>query len=151
MYKKILLPTDGSLNSKRAGKHAVKLADPQGQIIILHVIEGYNLQTGVLPISTLPNPDESLFEDLETEGKQILKELKQELSIECPDKSDSLNFTRLIREGKPYLEILKIMDEENVDLVVMGASGRHGFDRVILGSVTERVVREASKPLLIIP
>ena len=151
MYQKILLPTDGSLNSKRAGKHAIKLADPQGQIIILHVIEGYDMQTGVLPISTLPNPDESLFEELENEGEQILKNLKQDIRKENPDKSDNLKFISLIREGKPYLEILKIMDEEEVDLVVMGASGKHGLDRVILGSVTERVVREASKPLLIIP
>ena len=151
MYQKILLPTDGSLNSKRAAKHAVKLADPQGQIIILHVIEGYNLQTGVFPVSTLPNPDENLFEELETEGEHILKDLKQEISKDNPDKSESLKFTSIIREGKPYLEILKTMDEQNVDLVIMGASGRHGLDRVILGSVTERVVREASKPLLIIP
>lgn len=147
MYKKILIPTDGSLNSKRAGKHAAKLADPQGHIIILHVIALYNLQTAVLPISTLPNPDENLYQELEKEGKEILKELKEEILQENRD----LKLTGEIREGKPYLEILKTMNDEDVDLVVMGASGRHGLDRVILGSETERVAREADKPLLIIP
>ena len=151
MYHKILIPTDGSLNSKRAGKHTAKLVDPQGQIIILHVTEGYNLQTGVLPISTLPNPNETLFEELEIEGKQILEELKEEIIKEDPVNGKDIKFTSIIREGKPYLEILKIMEEKDVDLVVMGASGRHGIDRVILGSVTERVVRESGKPLMIIP
>jgi len=147
MYKKILIPTDGSLNAKRAGEHAVKLADPQGHIIILHVIEDYTLQTAVLPISTIPNPDEYLYKELEDEGKEILKELKKEILKE----NKNLVLTGEIREGKPYLEILKTMKEEDVDLVVMGASGRHGLDRVILGSVTERVARETDKPLLIIP
>ena len=151
MYNKILLPTDGSLNSKRAGEHAINLADPKGQIIILHVIEGYNPQTAVLPISTVPNPDENLLDELEKEGELILKDLKEYIIKENQGKSDEIKFTSLIREGKPYLEILKTMTEEKVDLVVMGASGRHGLDRVILGSVTERVVRESTKPLLIIP
>jgi nucleotide-binding universal stress UspA family protein len=151
MYQTILLPTDGSLNSKRAGIHALKLADSTGKLVILHVIEGYNLQTGVLPVSTLPSADESLFEDLEKEGKRILLELEDYLHKECPDKCSKITLTREIRIGKPYLEILKAMNEENVDLLVMGASGRHGLDRVILGSVTERVVREATSPIMIIP
>ena len=45
----------------------------------------------------------------------------------------------MIKEGKPHLMILKTIDEEDIDLVIMGASGIHGVDKLILGKVTERV------------
>ena len=54
-------------------------------------------------------------------------------------------------EGKPSNEIVNVLDKEDIDLVVMGASGRHGLDRFVIGSVTERVVRNARKPVMVIP
>jgi len=151
MYRNILIPTDGSSNSKRAAQHALKIIDLQGNLIILHIIERYSIQPGVLPISTITSVDENLYDELEQEGKDILKEIKEYLREKCPEKYEKTNFTCEIREGKPDLEILKTMEEEDVNLVVMGASGRHGLDRVVLGSVTERVIRKSNRPTLIIP
>lgn len=152
MYKKILIPTDGSKNAKRAAEHAVKLADTdKANIIILHVIEEFTTQTAVLPISTLPEPCESICEELNREGEAIVQDIKREIRDACPGNCENITLTPLIIYGKPYLEILKVMEDKDVDLVLMGASGRHGLDRVILGSVTERVVRESTKPLMIIP
>ena len=48
------------------------------------------------------------------------------------------------------MEILRTIKKENIDLVVIGASGRHGLDRFLLGSVTERVVREANCSVLVV-
>ena len=56
----------------------------------------------------------------------------------------------MIKEGKPYLMILKTIKEKNIDLVIMGASGIHGVDQFILGNVTERVLREAKTPILVV-
>lgn len=151
MYKKILLPTDGSENSKRAAKHAIKLADAgKANIIILYVIEEFTTQTGVLPISSVPVACENLCEELENQGKAIIGGIEKEIQEVCPGDCD-ISLTPIIRDGKPYLEILKVMEDEDVDLVIMGASGRHGLDRVILGSVTERVIRESTRPVMIIP
>jgi nucleotide-binding universal stress UspA family protein len=153
MYKRILLPTDGSENSKRAGKHAIWIANITGaDIIILHVIETYYSRMEVLPISTLPSPDEYLYKELMEEGNKFLKNFKDDLEEnQCNGKCENVKFKTLLKEGKPHLEIIKIISEENVDLVVMGASGRHGLDRFLLGSVTERVIRAAKKPVMLIP
>ena len=153
MYKKILLPTDGSENSKRANKHAIWMADiNNAEIIVLHVIEPYYPRIAVLPISTLPNPDDNFYEELKIDGEKIIKDFKEDLEKnQCQGKCENVKLTTRIKEGKPYLEILKTIDEESIDLVVMGASGRHGLDRLVLGSVTERVVREAKGSVLVVP
>lgn len=153
MYKKILLPTDGSENSKRANEHAMWIADINGaEIIVLYVTEPYYPRMEVLPISTLPNPDDVLYEEVREEGKMVVQDFKEEFEkIQCKGVCKNVNLTTLMREGKPYLEILKTIDEEDIDLVVMGASGRHGLERFVLGSVTERVVREAKKPVMVVP
>lgn len=154
MYKKILLPTDGSENSKRANKHALWIADKSdADIVIMYVIEPHfpELATG-LPLSTLPTPDERFYEEIREEGHQIIDNFKQELEdVQCKGICKNTNLKSIITEGKPSTEIVSILDKENIDLVVMGASGRHGLDRFVIGSVTERVVRNARKPVMVIP
>ena len=154
MYKKILLPTDGSENSKRANKHALWIADKSdANIVIMYVIEPHfpELATG-LPLSTLPTPNEQFYEEIRNEGKQIIENFKQDLEdVQCKGICKNTNLKTIIIEGKPSNEIVNVLNKENIDLVVMGASGRHGLDRFVIGSVTERVVRNAKKPVMVIP
>jgi nucleotide-binding universal stress UspA family protein len=146
MYKKILLPTDGSDNAARAFKHAMWIADVSGaDILVLYVVE---LFYPSLP--SMPSFRESLYHELRTEGKRIVEEFKKNLEeIKGEGMYKNLNLTTQIKEGKPYDVIIKTI-VNGVDLVVMGASGRHGLDRFMLGSVTERVVREATCPVLVV-
>jgi nucleotide-binding universal stress UspA family protein len=150
MYNKILLPIDGSENSKRAAEHAINIADiSNGDITVLFVVEPNYPRLPILPISTLPTPDENYYDELREEGKKIINDFENELE---KNQCKNVHITQLVKEGKSYIEILKTMDEENVDLVVMGASGRHStLDRFTLGSVTERVIREARVPVMVIP
>ena len=154
MYKKILLPTDESENSKKANKHALWIADKSdADIVVLYVIEPHfpSLETS-LPLSTLPTPDEYFYNEIRTEGKQVIENFKQELEdSQCKGICKNVNVKGEIKEGKPSVEISKVIVEENIDLVVMGASGRHGLDRFILGSVTERVIREAKTLVMVVP
>jgi nucleotide-binding universal stress UspA family protein len=147
VYNKILLPTDGSDNSKSAGKHAIWLADASGaDIIVLNVIEPYYPQ-----ISALPNFRESLYNELREEGENAVESFRKDLEIsQCNGVCKTVNLTTKIKEGKAYLEILKSIEEDNIDLVVIGASGRHGLDRFILGSVTERVIMESTCTVLVV-
>ena len=153
MYNKILLTTDGSENSERAGKHALWIADASGgDIIVFNVFELYSPSMAVLPLSTLPGSNEDLYEPLKDEGKIIVEDFRDKLEkIKADGNFTNVNITARVKEGKPYHEILLTIDEEDIDLVIMGASGRHGFDRITLGSVTERVVREAKIPVMVIP
>ncbi len=56
----------------------------------------------------------------------------------------------IVRFGKPFLEIIQIAKEKNVDLLAIGTHGRAGVDRVILGSVAERIVRKARCPVMVV-
>ncbi len=154
MYNKILLPTDGSEKSKKANKHALWIADKSNaDIVVFYVIEPHFPQVETtLPISTLPTPDEYFYDEIRTEGKQIIEEFKQELE-ESKSKGicKNVKLKSLIKEGKPSKEILNVIKEENIDLVIMGASGRHGLDRFVLGSVTERVIRETKTTVMVVP
>ena len=154
MYSKILLPTDGSENSKRANKHALWIADKSdADIVVLYVIDPHFPEVATtLPLSTLPTPDEQFYEEIRNEGNQIINDFKQELEdAQCKGICKNVNLKTLIKEGKPPNEIINVLKEEDIDLVVMGASGRHGLDRFMLGSVTERVIREAEKPVMVTP
>ena len=147
VYHRILLPTDGSENAKRAGKHAIWIANASSaDIIVLNVIEPYYPQ-----ISALPNFSEVVFDELREEGKNAVESFKQDLELnQCKGICKNIRLTTKIDEGKAYMEILKTIKKENIDLVVIGASGRHGLDRYLLGSVTERVVREANCQVLVV-
>ncbi len=71
MYNKILLPIDGSENSKRAAEHAINIADiSNGDITVLFVVEPNYPRLPILPISTLPTPDENYYDELREEGKR---------------------------------------------------------------------------------
>ncbi len=155
MYKKILLPIDGSDNSKRAATHAINIADMNdGTITVLFIVEPYYPKLPVLPIATLPSPSDNYHNEVIEEGEKLIKNFKNELEeLQCKGKCKNVHINSLIKEGKAYIEILETMNEkEKFDLTVMGASGRHStIDRITLGSVTERVIRETKVPVIIIP
>ncbi|GAB4313100.1 MAG: universal stress protein [Methanobacteriaceae archaeon] len=147
MYKRILLPTDGSENAQRAGEHALSIADTyNADIIVLYVVDTYYVQS-----LALPNFREDLVLELREEGKRAVKEFLAQLEeSQCNGQCKTINFKTQIRDGKPHQVILDTINNEDIDLVVMGAAGRHGLDKVILGSVTERVIREAPCPVMVV-
>lgn len=153
MYKKILLPLDGSKNAERAGKHALWIADASdADIIVLTVFELYFPRKTFLTVSTLPGSNKSLYDSLMEEGNGFAEDFREKVEASKRDgKCKNVNLTTLIREGRPHEEILRTIKDEGIDLVVMGASGRHGLDKLTIGSVTERVVRESTSPVTVIP
>lgn len=148
MYKKILLPTDGSEYANKAAKQAIWLARLSGaELTVLYVIETSSL-VGL--------PAEDLIvrikEMLKEEGRKSLEEISQ-LAEEDKVKDDchhQVNLNMITEEGSPADIIVRKIKEENIDLVVMGTSGKHGLDRFLLGSVTENVVRSAPCPVLVV-
>ena len=139
MYKKILVPTDGSEFAKKAQKHALFLAKVSGAEIIAVSVTENNFING------LPLDDETyhLNQILNKRSKDNLKEF-DELN------EDDLKITHVIREGSPAKVILEVANEESVDLIIMGSSGKSGFDRFIMGSVADKVVNSAKCAVLVI-
>lgn len=141
MYQKILLPTDGSEAAEVAAKEGIKLAKIlNSKLHILYVID-VSAFAGI--------PTEAVWENmrslLEEEGKKALERVKALAEAE-----GFHNVECLIKEGVPAKEIISTAKEIEVDLIVMGTSGKSGLDRFLIGSVTERVVRTSKIPVLII-
>ena len=139
LYKKILVPVDGSTFSKKAAKDANFIAKlSNSEVILLGVIENsFSLE--------LPT-DETVMQIkmlLQYEANKNLDEIKKEF-----DKD--IKTTTKIDEGSPAEVILNTIEDENIDLVVMGSSGKRGLDKFLLGSVTDKVVNSAKCKILVI-
>lgn len=144
---KILLATDGSEASQRAGEYAISIANPNGtDIIVLNVIDTDYL-------NSLPQRDlrEKIDEQLREEGKEALEKFEKKIEDEkCAGNCKNINLITMIKKGKPEEVILKTADEEDIDEIIMGKSGKHGLEKFIAGSTTERVVRRAKVSVSVI-
>jgi nucleotide-binding universal stress UspA family protein len=139
MYKKILVPTDGSEFAKKAEKHALFLSKVSGAEIIAVSVTENNFVNG-LPL------DDEVYQ-----LNQILKERSEENLKEFDElNEEDLKVTHIIREGSPARVILEVAQEEDIDLIVMGSSGKSGFDRFIMGSVADKVVNSAKCAVLVV-
>ncbi len=146
-FDRILVPVDFSNCSHAACEHAAELALKLGAAIeLLHIEEPPAWQGFVLPELVVNMPNEastSLNEFVETRTQRALDHLVDTLQRR------GVTRVRHRREGgEPAKVILRIAEDERFDLIVMGTHGRKGFERLVVGSVAERIVRHASCPVL---
>ena len=140
LYDRILVPTDGSAASEAAIEHGVALAEIHDATI--HAMYVINTAS----FATIPTEGswEGISDLLEREGEDALDDVVR--TAEARD----VPVERVTREGSPSREIIRYAEAEACDLIVMGTHGRGGIDRLLLGSVTEKVVRSAPMPVLTI-
>jgi nucleotide-binding universal stress UspA family protein len=125
--RKVLFPTDLSERGNAALELAASIArDNQASLIIVHVLERF--QPMVAPAAIVPP-----VEHLERE--------EQLRRIHPVDSTVSYDYRML--EGPPATMILKLAEQESVDMIVMSTHGRTGVPRLLMGSVAEEVVRKA--------
>jgi nucleotide-binding universal stress UspA family protein len=138
--KRILVPTDGSEQAERAGEQAISMAESEGaEIIVLYVIDTDYLRA--LPQDELIN---QIKAGLKVDGEKAVADFQKTLEDkQCEGHCSNIQFRTMIKEGKPAEVILKTIESEGIDQVVMGKSGKHGIERLVLGRTTERVVRRA--------
>ncbi|MDY6778117.1 MAG: universal stress protein [Candidatus Nanohaloarchaea archaeon] len=133
MYDDILLPTDGSEGTKQAAEHAFILAERfDATIHVVHVID-----------TNSRYHDDHGEKDLRSDGRRSALQPVTERA-----EGRDIEFLAQIREGTPYSEINDYVEEQDVDMIVMGTHGRTGLDRMLIGSTAEKVVRTASVPVL---
>ncbi len=136
--KKILCPIDHSDGSKEALKYAVSFAmKNEAKLYLLHVIDIRSFDESIDTMATqIPNDE-------------TIKQLKTKL-LECiPEEIRSdMQIEALVVQGIPFAEIISIAKGNNVDMIVMGTHGRTGLAHIMIGSVSEKVVRKAHCPVL---
>ena len=135
-FKKIILATDFSDTSNEASYYALQLAHAfKAELIALHV---FDTSAWNLPAQYYQKPGFERvvagIEETRQRGKDALKELAE---------SFDLKVETIFTEGDPGHEIIRVAEEENADLIVLGTHGYTGWKRFTLGSVAELVVRHA--------
>lgn len=145
MYKRILVAVDGSETSSRALAAAVELARESGaQLQPLYVVD--------VPLMSyeVPGYDPSYVRDaLVEDGRHVLADAAAQMTAAGVSGSPLLAETDLAG-GDIAHRIQLAADEFNADVVVMGTHGRRGVQRLVLGSVAERFLRIATRPILLI-
>ncbi|WP_435180785.1 universal stress protein [Halorussus sp. AFM4] len=136
MYDRILFPTDGSRAAESAAPHAFSHAERYDAA--LHVLHVVDESESAAIVGRAEDPRAALDERTEESMSAIVDEAEER----------DLRVTAEVRVGTPHRTILSYADERDVDLVVMSTRGRSGVGRVVMGSVTERVVRMGDTPVV---
>ncbi|HOK09862.1 MAG TPA: universal stress protein [Candidatus Hydrogenedens sp.] len=139
----VLFCTDFSENADIAFDYALDLVlrRPQSILTILHVIPEPEAQFWKTYIYEVENLDEKARQDIDNRIAQTyLSKIPPEVAVLVE-----------IRIGRDYQTILEFANERKVDMIVMGRRGHSTWERPFFGSVTERVVRRAECPVLVVP
>lgn len=149
MFERILIATDGSKNSKKAGKAGIELAKLSGgKVILLYVVDvgKFTSPAGLISPFGGVSPDaiDTVLAGIREVGEKVTLQM-DELA-----KASDVTSERLIVEGNPPTEILKIAEDKQIDVIVLGSIGKTGLERFLLGSVAEKVVHNSKLPVLIV-
>ncbi len=138
-YKKILVAFDGSESSKNALKQAIRFQETEkAWIRVLVVLPPYEGDLEIIGVSDIKSVLEGSSEKLIAEAKEIA------------DTAGAAIITN-VEQGQAYEKIVDVADAENCDLIVMGRRGIHQFERMLMGSVTSRVIGYTKKDVLVVP
>ena len=133
-YKKILVTLDGSSLSESVLPHAQAM--------------GRQFSAEVILLQVVPESDATLG-DLDT-GESCEKAHHYLTDKASALTEDGIKVRTLVKEGDPVKTILHVAEDEKVDLIAMATHGWSGLDRLFYGSVTDRVLRSATHPMLVI-
>ncbi|WP_435155043.1 universal stress protein [Haladaptatus sp. DFWS20] len=136
MYERILIPIDGSKAAKNAIPHALDLAEKyEANLYTVSVVDTSDAETD--------DAQEAMFDEFEAQSQEMVEDVirrAEEMGIETTAGS--------IAEGKPHRAILDYATARNIDLIVMGTHGRKGILYPLRRSVTEKVVRRTTVPVV---
>ena len=140
--KKILFPFDLTQNSSKILPYVLSISEKYNSLVyLLHVVQDLN-KWGKLYV---PHPSMNKFQNeaIESAKKAVDRICEKELQS-CP------NFQKMVVSGDEVDEILKVVESEGIDLLIMGTHGRKGLEHVIFGNVAENVVKKSPVPVLTI-
>lgn len=142
-YQRILFCTDFSENAAHAFTYALDAAvrRPGCQLYLLHVIPEPEAQFWKTYIYEVEDVDAKAKADID---EKIREEYQSRVH-------ESITFQRVMKVGKDYQVILDFAREQRVDLIVLGRHGHSALEKVLFGNVTEKVVRKADCPVLVVP
>ena len=139
MYKKILLPTDGSNYAEEEAERASRLLADGGEIIVLSVA-GKLTSSAFQSRSNVKKVNRELYKEAEGNVEHMLSQF-----------DETVNVRGMVVVGFAAESIIEVAEKENADLIVISSSGKSGLHRFILGSVTEEVLKTSEIDVLLVP
>jgi len=143
MFNKILYPTDFSDVANKAMDYITKLKEAGGkEVIVLYVIDERAIGDICLLYASrgLAEMERRIEEEAWKEMDNIGARLRQE----------GFEVRFRIERGIPLTEILRVEQEEGVSLIVIGSHGKSNVEEMLLGSVSEKVIRKSGTPVLVV-
>jgi nucleotide-binding universal stress UspA family protein len=138
--KKILVPTDGSDCSLRAADLAISLA----KVLEAEIFAIYAIDPIILEELTRSIKESDVEKELKEKGERYLNYV-----VRLAEK-EGLKAEAILAKGEPHDQIVNYAKIKGVDMIVMGTYGRRGTKRILIGSVTERVIEYAPCPVLVV-
>ncbi|WP_245527779.1 universal stress protein [Methanocaldococcus fervens] len=150
MYKKILYPTDFSETAESTLNHVKAFKNLGGEVVILlHIVDErdvkkndiFSLLLGVAGLNkSVEEFENELKKKLTEEAKSKMEKIKRELE------GVGFKVKDMVIVGKPHEKIVKVAEEEDVDVIIIGKTNL----KEILGKITENVIKKSDKPVLIV-
>jgi len=142
MFEKILYPTDFSEVARKALGFIARLKGAGAEeIVVLHVIDSRNFDA--LP-SHMPMDFVQIQKAWEERAAEEIKVIAGEL------RAQGYRVKERLESGVPFGEILRVAEEENASVIVLGSHGKSNLAEMFLGSVSEKVIRKSKKPVLVV-
>ena len=140
--QRILVPIDFSEHSKNALRHAISYAKQfDAELLLMYVVEP-TVNAADLSFGQVALPSNE--KELRQRGKTGLEDLAKK------QVGKRARVRTIIRTGKPFVEIINVAREEKIDLVIIATHGHSGVEALLFGSTTEKVVRKAHCPVLVV-
>lgn len=140
-FKKILIATDGSEGAKKAADAGIEIARlSRAKVHAAYVIDTSTYSS----VPKDPRWEEAMytqFRELGKEATSYVEEKAKEAGVEAE---------AVLIEGHPAEEIINFAERSEVDLIVLGSLGKSGIERFLVGSVSEKVVRNSKVPVLVV-
>ncbi len=149
MYKKILVPLDGSPRAEKILPHVEALATQnKAKVVLLQVVEPASAEfTPSLNMMVTPQELDLYWKSLQA-AEQAAKEYLKKKVADLEKKK--IGAEGMVKRGEAVTSIIEVAKKEKVDLIAMASHGRTGLSRVFYGSVANGLLHKVDRPLLLI-
>ncbi|MFZ2499126.1 MAG: universal stress protein [Methanosarcina sp.] len=139
--RQILIATDGSETAKEAADFGLEMVGCSGaKVYAVYVIETTPYRS--VPLDQIWS--KNVLEEFEKEGNEAT------FYVEKIAKDAGMEVESRVLKGEPAEKIVSFAEDNNIDMIIMGSLGKGGYERLVMGSVSEKVMRHAKIPVLVV-
>lgn len=152
-YSRILVAIDGSTSSIHATDYAISIAlKNSSQLFVLYVIDAYEYSRLSSSIVLAPTFGSEKYLEEKNEAEKLMNKIKERFRLKVNDNTKFKEPRTEIVEGVKSVAttIMEYAESENIDLIIIGSRGRTSFKKLLLGSISSNVMKNAHCAVLVI-